>query len=135
LKVDGFSEAAFTQALQRMGLDRLVPLLDAIQRWERDLSQDEQLSLAFARIVLQAPPWVLIDDAFGSLDNEALERVVDVCAKELKHSSIIHFGRAVQGREAMFSRVLHLVKAPARSTHDGEAAAETPPRKDSALSP
>ncbi len=135
LKVDGFSEAAFTQALQRMGLDRLVPLLDAIQRWERDLSQDEQLSLAFARIVLQVPPWVLIDDAFGSLDNEALERVVDVCAKELKHSSIIHFGRAVQGREAMFSRVLHLVKAPAKSAHDGEAAAEAQPHKESARTP
>ncbi len=76
MKVDRFSEAAFTHALQRLGLERLVPLLDAIQRWERELSQDEQLSLAFARTALQAPPWVLIDDAFGSLDNEALERIV-----------------------------------------------------------
>jgi len=135
LKVDGFSEAAFTRALERLGLERLVPLLDAIQRWERELSQDEQLSLAFARIVLQAPPWVLIDDAFGSLDNEALERVLDVCANELKHSSIIHFGRAVQGREAMFPRVLHLVKAPARSARDGGPATEVQQRNDTALNP
>ena len=44
------------------------------RRWDRELSQDEQLALAFARILLQDPPWVLIDDTFGSLDDEALER-------------------------------------------------------------
>ena len=53
------------------------------RRWDRELSQDEQSALAFARIVLQAPAWVLIDDTFGSLDDETLERVIDVFAHEL----------------------------------------------------
>ena len=115
---ESFSESACAYALGRLGLGRLVPLLGVAQRWERELGQEEQLGLAFARIVLQAPPWVLIDDAFGSLDDAALDRVVDVFANELKASSVIHIGRAMQGPDPMFPRVLHLVKAPAKPAPD-----------------
>jgi vitamin B12/bleomycin/antimicrobial peptide transport system ATP-binding/permease protein len=112
LDVGRFDEGAYTQALGRLGLQRLVPLLDATRRWDRELSQDEQLGLAFARIALQAPPWLLIDDTLGSLEDEALERVIDLFAHELAHTSVIHIGRAAQARDPLFSRVLHLVKAP-----------------------
>jgi putative ATP-binding cassette transporter len=122
-KVAGFTDAAFDHALARLGLDRLVPLLDLTRRWDRELSQDEQMSLAFARIVLHAPRWVLIDDAFGSLDDDTLERVIDVFHNELKHASVIHIGGTVQGRDAMFARVAHLVKVPVKPTLQREAAA------------
>jgi putative ATP-binding cassette transporter len=112
LKLDGFEPTAFAHALQRLGLDRLVPMLDETRRWDRDLTQDEQLALAFARMVLQAPPWVLIDDVFGALDDEALERVTDIFANELSHTSLIHIGKAAQAHHPIFSRVLHLIKAP-----------------------
>jgi vitamin B12/bleomycin/antimicrobial peptide transport system ATP-binding/permease protein len=112
MKVDGFDSGAFALALERLGLDRLKPLMDETRRWDRDLSQDEQLALAFARIQLQAPPWVLIDDAIGSLDDEALERVVDVLSNELASTCVIHIGRAAQARDPLFSRVLHLIKVP-----------------------
>jgi putative ATP-binding cassette transporter len=114
-KVESIGDDAFAHALGRLGLERLVPMLDTTRRWDLELSQDEQLSLAFARIVLQAPPWVLIDDAFGSLDDEALERVTDVFSNELEGTSVIHIGRAAQAREPLFSRVLHLVKAPLKN--------------------
>jgi putative ATP-binding cassette transporter len=114
-KVESIGDDAFAHALGRLGLERLVPMLDTTRRWDLELSQDEQLSLAFARIVLQAPPWVLIDDAFGSLDDEALERVTDVFSNELERTSVIHIGRAAQAREPLFSRVLHLVKAPPKN--------------------
>ncbi|HVW69085.1 MAG TPA: ABC transporter ATP-binding protein/permease, partial [Steroidobacteraceae bacterium] len=60
-KVDAFDAASFTHALRRLGLQRLEPLLDETQRWDRELSQDEQICLAFARIVVQRPRWVLVD--------------------------------------------------------------------------
>ncbi|HEV7716017.1 MAG TPA: ABC transporter ATP-binding protein/permease, partial [Steroidobacteraceae bacterium] len=113
-KVDTYGEAAFSHALARLGLERLVPVLDVTHRWDRELSQDEQLALAFARIVLQTPPWVLIDDTFGSLDDEGLERVMDVFANELQHTTVIHIGRAAQARDPFFSKVLHLIKAPVK---------------------
>jgi putative ATP-binding cassette transporter len=87
-------------------------MLDETRRWDRELSADEQLSLAFARVVLQTPPWMFIDDTFGSLDGDTLERVIDVFANELEHTSVIHIGGA-QARDPLFSRVVHLVKAPA----------------------
>jgi putative ATP-binding cassette transporter len=115
LKVEGFEQGAFAHALRRLGLERLVPMLDETSRWDRELSQDEQISLAFARIVLQRPPWVLVDDTFGSLDDETLERVTDVFANELGHAGLINIGRAAQSRDPFFSRVLHLVKSAGKA--------------------
>lgn len=123
LKVEEFAPAAFTQALRRLGLERLEPMLDVTSRWDRELSQDEQVALAFARIVLQRPPWVLVDDTFGSLDDETLERVTDVFAVELEHTGLINIGRAAQSRDPFFSRVLHLVKAPPGFKPPGDKAA------------
>jgi putative ATP-binding cassette transporter len=114
-KVDGFDQNAFASALTRLGLERLVPLLDQTQRWDRELSLDEQLGLAFARITLLSPRWLLMDDAFGSLEDEAVERVIDVFNNELKHTAIIHIGRAAQARDPIFARVLHLVKKTSKS--------------------
>ena len=111
-KVEEFAPAAFAQALSRLGLERLEPMLDTTSRWDRELSQDEQVSLAFARILLQRPPWVLVDDTFSSLDDETLERVMDIFARELEHTGLINIGRAAQARDPFFARVLHLVKAP-----------------------
>ncbi len=112
LKPDGFDADACVQALRRLGLERLVPLLDISRRWDRELSEDEQLALAFARVLLQAPAWLLIDDVFGSLDGDTLERVIDMFGKELAHTAVIHIGGA-QARDPLFARVVHLVKSPA----------------------
>jgi putative ATP-binding cassette transporter len=112
LEVERFSDSAFTHALGRLGLERLVPLLEVTRRWDRELSQDEQLGLAFARIVLQTPPWLLIDDMLGSLDDESSERIIDIFSNELARTSVIHIGRAAQARDPLFHRVLHLVKSP-----------------------
>ena len=115
LKVDHFSAPDFAAALGRVGLSRLQSVLDETQRWDRDLGQDEQLNLALARIVLQKPPWVLLDDTFASLDDDALERIIDVFTHELDNTTVIHIGRSAQAHLPLFSRVLHLVKAPVRA--------------------
>jgi putative ATP-binding cassette transporter len=111
LKAQSFEESAFKRALYRLGLERLAPLLDTTHRWDRELSQDEQLCLAIARILLQSPPWVLIDGTFGSLDDDVLELVIGVFSNELKHTGVIHIGGPAQAHP-LFTRVLHLIKAP-----------------------
>ena len=72
---------------------------------------------------MQAPPWLLIDDMLGGLDDQAMERVVDIFSHELEHTSIIHIGRAAQARDPLFHRVLHLVPVarPALSRHSRAA--------------
>jgi len=120
LKADTFLASSFTRALYRLGLERLVLLLDETHRWDRELSQDEQLCLVFARVLIQTPPWLLIDGTFGTLDDDVLELVVDVFNNELEHTGIIHIGGPGEAHP-LFSRVLHLVKS---TRTDGTAPAQ-----------
>jgi putative ATP-binding cassette transporter len=105
-----FETAACSNALSRVGLERLGPLLDSTQRWDRELNEDEQQALALARVIIHKAPWVLIDEILDSLDDSVLERVVDIFTNDLAESGIIHIGR--NDAHHFFSRVLHLVKDP-----------------------
>ncbi len=116
MEVEKFGEQDFQRALGRLGLDRLLPLLEETRRWDRELGQDEQLGLALARIFMQSPPWLLMDDMLGTLDDQTMERWIDIFSNELAHTGIIHIGRAAQSRDPLFHRVLHLVRAPASRT-------------------
>jgi putative ATP-binding cassette transporter len=111
LKANSFNADAYTRALFRLGLERLAPLLDETRRWDRELSQDEQLCLVFARMLIQMPPWVLIDGTLGSLDDDVLELVIDVFTHELQRTAIIHIGGPGEAH-GLFSKTLHLIKAP-----------------------
>ena len=111
LKVKSFSAQKLTDALDRLGLRRLAPMLDLSRRWDRELSEDDQQSLMFARLLLHAPRWALIDEVLDSLDEETRMRVLDVFSKDLKDTAIIHIGRT-DGRDPAFTRVLHLIKDP-----------------------
>jgi putative ATP-binding cassette transporter len=86
-------------------------MLDAAHRWDRELSEDEQQILAFARLLLHSPPWVLIDEVLDSLDDDARQTILELFGKDLQHTGIIHIGRA-DAHDHLFSRVLHLVKDP-----------------------
>jgi vitamin B12/bleomycin/antimicrobial peptide transport system ATP-binding/permease protein len=106
-----FEAAAYANALGRLKLERLLPMLDVAQRWDRELSEDEQQTLAFARMVLHAPPWVLIDEVLDALEEDARRDILDIFVKDLAHTGVIHIGRA-DARDHLFSRVLHLIKDP-----------------------
>jgi putative ATP-binding cassette transporter len=110
-KVENFSERAFTDALLRLRLKRLVPLLDEARSWERELSEEEHQCLVFARVVLHAPPWVLIDEALDSLDKFTRARVIEIFTKDLERTGVIHIGRS-EPRGHFYSRVLHLINDP-----------------------
>jgi putative ATP-binding cassette transporter len=110
LKPESFSTDVCTRALFRLGLERLAPLMDETRRWDRELSQDEQLCLVFARMLIQMPPWVLIDGTLGALDDHVLELVMDIFSRELKATALIHIGGVAQAH-ALFTVLLHLVKA------------------------
>ena len=111
-KVDAFARPAFARVLSRLGLDRLVPLLDQSGQWEQSLSADEQQALGFARIALRQPSWVIFDDVLGSLDGYTLERALDVLAHDLGQAGLIHIG-STRSRDEFFPQVLHLTKDPA----------------------
>src|SRR5271165_5631791 len=106
-----FAAEVFPHALERLGLDHLVPMLDRSGRWDRILGEAEQQSLAFARAVIHAPAWLLIDHVFDTLDSDTRRRVYDVIDKDLAGSGVIHVGRTLLHGE-LFGRVLHMVEHP-----------------------
>jgi putative ATP-binding cassette transporter len=112
---DRFTDRAYVDALERSGLGRYAKRLDASERWDRELREDEQMALAIARVVLHEPDWVVFDDTFSSMEDETLERVSDLFTRELKRTTVIHIGRSTQAHLPLFARVLHLTR------HDGDA--------------
>ncbi|WP_295983798.1 ABC transporter ATP-binding protein/permease [uncultured Variovorax sp.] len=106
-----YPREAMVTALESVGLQRLATLLDRTARWESELSMDEQLRLGFARVVLQSPPWLVMDEAFGAFDDDTLELIIGALGK-LAHTGIIHIGSAGGAHDRLFTQVVHLVKAP-----------------------
>jgi putative ATP-binding cassette transporter len=106
--VEKFADDAFSHALGRLDLSHLVPRLDQVRRWDRELSGDSQQRLAVARALLHAPRWIFIDEVLDILDEKARERVVDVLTQDLKTTGVIHFGREAV-HDGLFVRTLHLI--------------------------
>ena len=111
LKGDVYPGDVINRALFRLGLERLAPLLDESRRWDRELSQDEQQSVAFARVLLQKPPWLLIEGAFQALEPAVLELVMEILTNELRDTGIVYIGAPSEAK-SLFQRTVHLVKAP-----------------------
>ena len=130
-----FSESAYTQVLTRLGLQRFVALLDEpLPRADARLSEEEEQSLAFARAVLRAPHWLLIDDLFRALDPETQQRLMQVLAQDLPHTGVIHVGRTAAGTE-LFTRVLHLVEDSTMRRLPGDRSRDLPAARPRALRP
>jgi putative ATP-binding cassette transporter len=126
---DRFAELPYVQALERTGLGRYVKSLDATLRWDRELREDEQMALALARIVLHEPDWVVFDDTFSAMEDETLERVIELFTNDLTRTTIIHIGRSTQAHLPLFARVLHLTRLPGEQAENEEWPAERARRR------
>ncbi|RWM88412.1 MAG: ABC transporter ATP-binding protein/permease [Mesorhizobium sp.] len=104
-----FSDAEISAVLAEVGLGRLSSSLDRSARWERELSEDEQRLLAFARLVLRQPKWVIIDEALDNFDGATLRRVLSMLEARLADAAILNIGRGQQNI-AFFPRSLAIVK-------------------------
>ncbi len=108
---DKYAAGDYAKALARLKLERLTDSLDVSRRWDHVLNEDEQQAVAFARVLLHAPPWVLIDEVLDSLDDDARRYILGIFDQDLKDAGIIHIGRS-EAQTHEFPRVLHLVKDP-----------------------
>jgi putative ATP-binding cassette transporter len=106
-----FDDAAVRAALERVDLGHLLPSLDRTERWDRQLTLDEQQRLAFARLLLHAPRWVVLDDAVGALDEGHRRLVLSIFERELVGATVIHFGRNPV-LDCSWDRTLHVVEQP-----------------------
>lgn len=87
-----FTDDAIAAALRDVGLERLATTLDKSHRWERHLSENEQHCLGVARILLQRPDWVIIDDALTAIEAETRHQIETIFATRLATTGVINIG-------------------------------------------
>jgi putative ATP-binding cassette transporter len=110
-----YEDGAIAEALAEVGLERLRPLLDKADRWDRRLNDDEKHRLTFVRIILQRPQWVVVDDALDLVDPASRTRIKALFTGRLTDVGVINIGND-EGEGGFFARTLHLVTDPTGPT-------------------
>ena len=92
VREEKFSDAATTDALAAVGLQRLAERLDEQHNWSMQLSPGEQQRIAFARALLQRPAWLFLDEATSSLDENAEQELYRMLKEKLPQTTIVSIG-------------------------------------------
>jgi vitamin B12/bleomycin/antimicrobial peptide transport system ATP-binding/permease protein len=87
-----FDDARLAEVLTAVGLGQWADRLNEEAHWNRMLSLGEQQRLAIARVVLQAPDFLLLDEATGSLDEAAEASLYRLLHERLKSATIVSIG-------------------------------------------
>jgi putative ATP-binding cassette transporter len=65
------------------------PRLDADEPWEQRLSTHEQQRLALARVLLQKPDWIVLDEATSDLDAATEAKVYEVLEQQVPNAALL----------------------------------------------
>lgn len=84
-----FELRAMHHALECAGAAWLAPRLDDTDTWDRILPLRVQQRLAFARLFLQRPAWIFIEEATDALDKKGEDCMMEMLVRELPNSALI----------------------------------------------
>jgi len=84
-----FSDEQCLNALKQVGLDQLRSQLDASEPWSTRLSGGEQQRLMIARVILNRPSLVMLDETTSSLDKDASISLVQTLRQTLPNTAIV----------------------------------------------
>lgn len=87
--VDEFSPQAMHHALECVGLAWLAPRLAEVDSWDRVLPLRAQQRLGVARLFLQQPAWVFIEEATDAFDPKGEECMMDMLYRELPNATLL----------------------------------------------
>lgn len=94
--------------LKDVGLFYLAPKLDiAEERWDQTLSGGERQRVAFARLLLERPTVIIMDEATAALDIDSEFRLLTLLFEQLPEATIFSVGHR-PGLQELHSRLLTL---------------------------
>jgi putative ATP-binding cassette transporter len=105
----GADDAAIVAALTRCGIGGLAMRLDTVERWDQMLSSGERQRFAIARLILQRPEIVVLDDALAALDEDGQAGLLALLCHDLPDATIISVAQHAAMRR-FHDRVLVLDK-------------------------
>ena len=87
-----FSAEALAEAITAVGLPALASRLQEEAHWNRMLSLGEQQRLGIARVILEAPDYLFLDEATASLDEAAESALYRLLEARLAGTTIVSIG-------------------------------------------
>lgn len=122
---EGTSDDRLREVLRQCLLPDLADRLDETRHWGLSLSPGEQQRVAFARVFLQKPDWLFVDEATAALDEPTERELYSRLAQELPGTTVVSIGHRSTLR-AFHADHVAIEKQPgdrrARVVKDGAAA-------------
>ena len=108
LSPDEADDAAVHKAVEEVGLGHFLDRLDEdTATWEHILSGGEKQRLAFARVLIQQPETIIMDEATAALDPAGQEQLMRLLLERLPDATVISVGHRPE-LEAFHTRKLVL---------------------------
>ncbi len=107
---DTFPAASVRDALERVGLVRLVQRMDEQDNWVQVLPLRVQQQLGFARVLLHRPAWVFMEQATDAFDPEGEKQILETLNRELPDTGLLNISfhpslRPLHHRTLILNRV------------------------------
>jgi vitamin B12/bleomycin/antimicrobial peptide transport system ATP-binding/permease protein len=84
-----FNRAMIEEFLKLAGLEELAEQLEQTESWEKVLTREQQQRLGLVRLLLYRPNWILLQEAFDSLDPEGEESMLRLICQELPDAAML----------------------------------------------
>lgn len=91
-----YSDEEMNQVLANVGLSQWQNRLQEQQAWHHVFSGGEQQRIAFARILLNKPEVIYLDEATSSLDNESAQAMFGLIKQHLPQSSVVYISHQAE---------------------------------------
>jgi putative ATP-binding cassette transporter len=84
-----FSQAMIEEFLKMAGLKELLGQLEQTDSWDKALPREQQQRLGLVRLLLYRPKWILLQEAFDSLNPEGEESMLRLICQELPEATLL----------------------------------------------
>jgi vitamin B12/bleomycin/antimicrobial peptide transport system ATP-binding/permease protein len=119
LSTDGIEDRTVRKTIEEVGLGHFLDRLDEDAEWSNVLSAGEKQRLTFARVLLQRPDVIVMDEATAALDPLSQGELMQLVLERLPRATIVSVAHRVE-LEAYHTRKLVLEYRPEGARLVGE---------------